>query len=141
MWPRRRRGSALRHSIGAAGACRILAVARSRPACGAEKHPEAGGIAGGQAWGYNAGLVGAAREARVSRLPKAFDAHSCGGTVEELDLPNTNSPEVMEQAISAWLTNIVWDQHSRAVHPDELEKDLLAIYDRVYKAVKATHTA
>jgi len=60
--------------------------------------------------------------------------------VEQIELPDTNSPEVMEQAISLFLTNILWEQSSRMISPDDMEVNLLAVYGRVFKAVHAAHT-
>lgn len=59
--------------------------------------------------------------------------------MEELELPPTDSPEVMERAISAWLTHVIWDQHSRGVHPDHIEENILELYNRVFTAVHKTH--
>ena len=58
--------------------------------------------------------------------------------MEPIQLPNTDSPEVMEQAVSIWLTHLVW-QHLQRYHTDDLEEQLLALYGRVYKAVHETH--
>jgi hypothetical protein len=58
--------------------------------------------------------------------------------VEPLDLPNTDSPEVMQQAVSVWLTHMIWQQLSR-YHTDDYEEKLLALYDRVYKSVSGAH--
>ena len=60
--------------------------------------------------------------------------------MEEFRLPETDTPDVMQQAVSLWLTNVIWDQHSRGVHPDKIEQDLLELYDRVYKAVRKAHS-
>jgi hypothetical protein len=62
-----------------------------------------------------------------------------GGIMDELDLPSTDSPEVMEQAVSIWLTHIIWDQHSRGVHPDQIEENLVDLYSRVYRKVREAH--
>jgi hypothetical protein len=56
------------------------------------------------------------------------------------DLPNTDSAEVMEMSVALWITEKVWDQVSRAVHVDDSEEMLRAIYARVFKAVKAAHS-
>jgi hypothetical protein len=56
-----------------------------------------------------------------------------------LDLPDTDSSDVMEMAIALWLSERVWDQVARAVHGDDAEEMLVAIYDRVFKAVRKTH--
>ena len=60
---------------------------------------------------------------------------------ENLSLPDTDSPEVMEQAVSLMLTSIVWEQLSRVIHPDEAEEALTAAYARVFEKVKEAHTA
>lgn len=54
-------------------------------------------------------------------------------------LPDTDSPEVMEQAVSAWMTSLIWQQIVRVVHDDEAEEKVLGIYDRIYKSVRQTH--
>jgi len=59
--------------------------------------------------------------------------------VEGIDLPDTDSTEVMQQAVSLWLVNIIWDQHSRGVHPDNVEEDLLTLYSRVFESVRKAH--
>ena len=56
--------------------------------------------------------------------------------MEELTLPDTDSAEVMQQAVSLCLTHMIWDQLSRGVHPDNVEEDLLALYQRVTKAIR-----
>ena len=57
----------------------------------------------------------------------------------KMEIPDTNSPEVMEQIISLWITDQVWEQVSRLLHDDELEDKLTTLYDRVYRSVKRTH--
>lgn len=59
--------------------------------------------------------------------------------MEELKLPNTDSPEVMQQAVSLHITHVIWDQVSRAVDPDATEAAILEIYHRVYSSVNAAH--
>ena len=59
--------------------------------------------------------------------------------MDNLELPNTDSPEVMQQAISCQIAFQIWEQISRIVHDDEAEQKLLNIYSRVYASVKATH--
>ena len=59
--------------------------------------------------------------------------------MDELRLPNTDSPEVMQQAVTLHLTAVLWEQDSRDVHPDKWEEALLALYSRVYGAVKKAH--
>jgi hypothetical protein len=58
--------------------------------------------------------------------------------VEPIPLPDTDSPEVMTQAVSIWLTHIVW-QHLSRYHTDDLEEELLKVYTRVYKSVAEAH--
>lgn len=59
--------------------------------------------------------------------------------MDDLDLPSTDSPEVMEQVVSVWLTHVIWDQHSRGVHPDHIEESIVDLYVRVYQKVKEAH--
>jgi hypothetical protein len=59
--------------------------------------------------------------------------------VDNVELPDTDSPAVMNQAVALWLTNVIWDQYSRVIHADEIEEKLLEVYGRVYKAVEQTH--
>ncbi len=54
-------------------------------------------------------------------------------------LPDTDSPEVMEQAVSLWLTSVIWGQKWREVHPDAVERTLLELYDNVFRTVHKTH--
>lgn len=60
--------------------------------------------------------------------------------MDNFALPDTDSPEVMEQAISIWMTTLVWRQISRVVHDEEAESRLLSIYDHIFRGVKKTHT-
>lgn len=60
--------------------------------------------------------------------------------MEPLGLPNTDSPEVMEQVVSVWLTHIIW-QHLSRYHTDDMEEQLLLLYSRVFKAVRQAHQA
>jgi hypothetical protein len=60
--------------------------------------------------------------------------------VEEFQLPNTDSPEVMAQAVSVWITGQVWHSIARAVRDEEAEKTISDIYDRVFRSVKKTHS-
>lgn len=58
----------------------------------------------------------------------------------EIDtLPTTDSPEVMEQAVSLWLTSVIWAQKWREVHPDAVERTLLELYEHVFQTVRRTH--
>ncbi len=61
--------------------------------------------------------------------------------MDEFELPSTDSPEVMQQVVSVWLTHVIWDQHSRGVHPDHIEESIVDLYARVYKKVRAAHEA
>jgi len=56
--------------------------------------------------------------------------------MEDVNLPNTDSPEVMAQAISLQLTYLIWEQASRAFAADETEEAILALYQRVRQVVE-----
>ena len=58
--------------------------------------------------------------------------------MEPMELPDTDSPEVMQQAISAWLTHIIW-QHMSRYHTDDMEEQLIELYSRVYKSISTAH--
>ncbi len=55
--------------------------------------------------------------------------------MDDYKLPNTNSPEVMEHAITMHLVGVIWDQAYRTVDPDEMEKTLLDLYRRIYSGI------
>lgn len=57
--------------------------------------------------------------------------------MDDLQLPNTDSPEVMQQAISLHVTGMIWDHAFRTVDPDEMEQAFLDLYKRVYASVSA----
>ena len=59
--------------------------------------------------------------------------------MDDLKLPNTDSPEVMQQAVALHLTAELWEQASRDVHPSDWEQAMLELYKRVFVAVSATH--
>ena len=59
--------------------------------------------------------------------------------MEDITLPNTDSPEVMERAICISLTVMIWKQIYRSVHDEEAEEKLLGIYDKIFRSVKKTH--
>ncbi len=59
--------------------------------------------------------------------------------MENFQLPDTDSPEVMQQAVAVWITGQVWQALQRAVRDDEAEQVIADVYDRVYKSVKKTH--
>ena len=59
--------------------------------------------------------------------------------MDELNLPDTDSPEVMQQAVSLLITHVVWEQVSRSVDPDSTETEILAIYKRVYDSINSAH--
>lgn len=59
--------------------------------------------------------------------------------MDRMQIPNTDSPEVMEQVVTLWITDQVWDQVSRLLRDEELEENLLQLYDRVYRSVKKSH--
>jgi len=59
--------------------------------------------------------------------------------VEHPELPNTDSPEVMQQAIAMHLTQTVWEHFSRTIHADEMEEQLLQLYQRIYAGVSEAH--
>ena len=58
--------------------------------------------------------------------------------MEPIPLPNTDSPEVMEQAVTVWLTHAIWHHMSR-YHTDDMEEQLLALYARVFEHVHKAH--
>lgn len=58
-----------------------------------------------------------------------------------LEIPNTDSPEVMRQAVSLWLTNVIWDQQSRGVPPERTEEEMVGLYLRVYQALHEAQAA
>ena len=60
--------------------------------------------------------------------------------MEPIALPNTDSPDVMEQAVSIWLTHVIWNHMSR-YHTDDMEEQLLSLYGRVFGHVHAAHKA
>jgi hypothetical protein len=60
--------------------------------------------------------------------------------VDDVTLPDTDSPEVMEQAICLILTDLIWEQASRSVHADDTEGAVIGLYQRVHQAVHAAHT-
>ena len=55
--------------------------------------------------------------------------------MENFQLPDTDSPEVMQQAVAVWITGQVWQALQRAVRDDEAEQVIADVYDRVYKSV------
>jgi hypothetical protein len=55
------------------------------------------------------------------------------------ELPDTDSPQVMEMSVALWITEKVWEQVSRAVHVDDSEEMLRDIYGRVFQSVKKAH--
>lgn len=59
--------------------------------------------------------------------------------MENFQLPNTDSPEVMQQAVAVWITGQVWQALQRAVRDEEAEQVIADIYDRVYKRVKTAN--
>ncbi len=59
--------------------------------------------------------------------------------MDGMQIPDTDSPEVMEQVVTLWITDQVWDQVSRLLRDEELEENLLQLYDRVYRSVKQSH--
>ncbi|MCE7938448.1 hypothetical protein DCC79_12085 [bacterium] len=61
--------------------------------------------------------------------------------MDNFSLPNTDSPEVMEQAISIWMTTLIWRQIARVVLDEESEARLLGIYDNIYRTVRKTHAS
>lgn len=60
---------------------------------------------------------------------------------QSLALPNTDSPEVMTQAVAIWITSEIWHEVSRIVRDDEAEDTLSGIYVRIYGKVKQAHTS
>ena len=59
--------------------------------------------------------------------------------MDQIQLPNTDSPEVMQQAIAMHLTQAVWEHRSRTVHADDMEEQLIQLYKRVFAGVAAAH--
>ena len=57
----------------------------------------------------------------------------------EYELPNTDNPEVMTQAVAVFIMTIAWPEISRAMNPDEADVNTLALYDRIYRSVSKTH--
>ena len=55
--------------------------------------------------------------------------------MDDLKFPNTDSPEVMAHAVTLQLVGQIWDQAYRTVDPDEMEKTLLELYQRIFKAI------
>jgi hypothetical protein len=51
-------------------------------------------------------------------------------------LPDTDSTDVMQMAVSLWLTDLIWVQVSRTIHADDAESTLTDLYSRVYASVK-----
>lgn len=56
----------------------------------------------------------------------------------EINLPDTDSPEVMKQAVSVYLMNLIWEELARSVNPDDYERHAIGLFDRVYSAVDKT---
>ena len=61
--------------------------------------------------------------------------------MDTIELPDTDSPEVMQQVISLWLTKVIWDEYSRGIQTDDTEKELLGLYTRVREAVRTSGPA
>lgn len=59
--------------------------------------------------------------------------------MEKIELPDTDSPEVMQQAISFTVAQQIWDLVSRLERDEEHEEKFLALYQRVYASVKQAH--
>ena len=57
----------------------------------------------------------------------------------EYELPNTDSAEVMTQAVAVYIMSIAWPEVSRALNPDEADQNALELYDRIYRGVAKTH--
>lgn len=55
--------------------------------------------------------------------------------MDDIRLPNTDSPEVIQHAITVHMVSIIWDQAYRTVDPDEMETTMLDLYRRIFKAV------
>ena len=56
-----------------------------------------------------------------------------------VDLPNTDSPEVMQQAVSIYLLHTVWEEYSRIIDPELIEDKAIELYGRIYKQVSKIH--
>jgi hypothetical protein len=59
--------------------------------------------------------------------------------VDKFEFPDTDSPEVMQQAISFAVAQQIWDLVSRLERDEEHEEKFLALYHRVYASVKQAH--
>lgn len=59
--------------------------------------------------------------------------------MEFVELPDTDSPDVMTQAVSVYLTQVIWEQFSRHMDPDTMDDQLLSVYSKVYETVSKTH--
>ena len=60
-------------------------------------------------------------------------------TPENIELPNTDSPEVMQQAVSVYLMNLIWEELSRTVDPEKVDERVVDTYERVYSEVRRIH--
>jgi len=59
--------------------------------------------------------------------------------VEFMELPDTDSPEVMTQAVSLCLTQVIWEQFSRHLDPETMDDQLLSVYTKVYGTISKAH--
>lgn len=57
----------------------------------------------------------------------------------EYELPDTDNPQVMTQAVAVYIMSIAWPELARAMNPDETDKNALEVYDRIYRSVAKTH--
>ena len=55
------------------------------------------------------------------------------------EFKQTDSRDVMEMAVTLYMTDQIWEQVARAIHSDDAERVITEIYDRVYKSVRTTH--
>ncbi len=60
---------------------------------------------------------------------------------EKLELPNTDNPDVMAQAVSIFLLDKVWDEFSRIIDPEQIEDKAMELYGRIYGRVTSIHKA
>ena len=62
--------------------------------------------------------------------------------MDRINLPDTDSNEVMQQAVSLWLTSVILEQDPRFRHTaDDFEESLLGVYQRVYAAIGKARSA
>jgi len=60
--------------------------------------------------------------------------------MESYELPNTDSADVMQQAVALNLLHLVWPEITRTMNPDEADDHAIAVYQKIYRALDATHS-